>query len=126
MFAGLFSSNNAKDKASIQTSSQRRLSTTAAAKPPVIPNKPPFPHPLPHTKIWVECTQDGLLLAGLRDKSSIFQSRSLLVSYGKTVAVSTVEVTDELQKPRGAYLCHGCLGILRLFNGTLVGLKCIF
>lgn len=127
MFAGLFSSNSAKDNASVKASPQRRLSTTATPKPPVIVRKPPFPHPLPHTKIRVQCSEDGLVLSGLRSKKSSYSSRSTLVSFGKAASVSVLEdYTATSDKNVATYTCYGCLGVLRLFSGTQLHIHYFF
>lgn len=121
MFAGLFGSNCAKENAASKASPQRRLSTTATSKPPVIISKPPFPHPLPHTQVRVVCSKDGLILSGSRDQADALSSRAVLISYGKAAATSLVEDHDPTLDLKATYCTsHGCLGILRLFDGALL------
>lgn len=118
MFAGLFGSNTAKNNASIKASPQRRLSTTAVGQPPVIISRPPFPHPLPYSKIRVVCSADGLILSGLRSRDSSFSKRSILISYGKAAATSVLEDYDAtLDSSAPTCTSYGCLGVLRLFQG---------
>lgn len=121
MFAGLFSSNSAKENALSKGSPQRRLSTTASAKPPVIIHKPPFPHPLPHTRIRVVLSKDGIIISGHRGNASSFSSRSLLLPYGKAAAASVLEDHDATEgRSSLACIAYGCLGVLRLFNGRWI------
>ncbi|KAK9894709.1 hypothetical protein P389DRAFT_100396 [Cystobasidium minutum MCA 4210] len=117
MFAGLFSSNTAKEIASSKQSPQRRLSTTATSNPPVIIRKPPFPQPLPHTKVRVACTTDGIVLSGSRGKAITLSSRAILLPYSKIAPASLIEDYDSSEDSKVASCtAYGCLGILRLFH----------
>lgn len=118
IFAGLFGSNSAKGNAEKVSNQQRRLSTNAAPLPAFI-TKPPFPHPLPHTRLRVSCISDGIVISGHRGKQHPFNKRVVHIEYG-TAGVTTLidDYANDAQDAKAvAITCMGCLGVFKLFQG---------